>query len=368
MEFVDKVDLVSDNMDSLLQAGKKLTPEVIGLLSKISSIDVPLLEKIVIASEKIEAARRDVLLVENGLSDIRTVAAMQNQVCNVSDRRDAVGSVAGSIQNIQAVLELGPSICSVNGLEPTLKTILSMKDSIENAILMAEDIESTSLIAESLRDEIGKTEIIQKEIEDKLARVEKALASAEIAAKRADERLEYIRTITERMNNFSVVVNHTEADKRASHSYNPTNNELTLRIPRGKTGKTGTGIRGGPGKPGIPGTAVNQGKKGEPGKNGTNFAPSAIGGNIDINKYNNYPVGFSFLNLDEIPAMIYFRKSNKTGDWTEGQPFGVSNGGYSEDGRGIDIVNGINIDELTTHILRNLKRREDGSTNSNSKS
>ena len=64
--------------------------------------------------------------------------------------------------------------------------------------------------------------------------------------------------------------------------------------------------------------------------------------------------------------MIYFRKSNALGDWTEGQPFGISNGGYSEEERGIDIVNGININELTTHILANIKRREDGARHSNS--
>ncbi len=78
---------------------------------------------------------------------------------------------------------------------------------------------------------------------------------------------------------------------------------------------------------------------------------------LDKNKYNNYPTGTSFLSLDEIPTMIYFRKSNAMNDWTEGQPFGVSNGGYSDEDKGIDIVEGINIDELTTHIIKNMERR-----------
>ena len=55
--------------------------------------------------------------------------------------------------------------------------------------------------------------------------------------------------------------------------------------------------------------------------------------------------------------MIYFRKSNALDDWTEGQPFGVSNGGYIDSKEGLNIIDGLDINRLTQHIINELKKQ-----------
>jgi len=165
-----------------------------------------------------------------------------------------------------------------------------------------------------------------------------------ITEKRIDEKLKRVEEIEKVMKEFSVKVEHVGSDRSPAHGYDHGTNTLELIIPQGKTGPKGN----------------NKYDKGSPGDNGSNFKPSFCGSRIERARYAAFPIGTSYLSLDEIPTMIYFRKSNQSNDWTDGQPFGVGGSFYSDDGSGIDIIEGINIDKLTDHILSNIKRRDDG--------
>ena len=72
------------------------------------------------------------------------------------------------------------------------------------------------------------------------------------------------------------------------------------------------------------------------------------------NRYANRPVGFSFLSLDESPTMIYFRKSNALDDWTDGNPFGSSDGGYAKKSQDAERFAGMTLAELTAYIKTRL--------------
>ena len=350
MSFVEDVQELRSKSDAIIEASKVLTPDVVKAVAHIGSIDIDMLEKIVIAAEKIQESRRDVLLVENGLSSIRRVVEMQNQVQFVSDARQNIGLVAGSLDSVNEVAEDIVYIRAVSAMKPMIDETLALSTKIDAVLDMEEDIKDFLKTAERMEmvlKEMNQSRIDVSKNLDETKEFVSLCQSSEMRVRRKEVEVE---DMVRRLESFNVNVKHLDQDSTAYSRYSREANELEIGIPSGKVGEKGN----------------FKGDKGEPGNNGSSFRPSYTGSRINRARYNSYPTGTSYLSLDEIPTMIYFRKSNAINDWTEGQPFGVSNGGYSDKDKGIDIVDGINIDELTTHILRNMKRRQDGNISTDS--
>ena len=348
MDYGERMSILLENISNLTRMSERLDDGFIGkvdsLVERLNEIDTDSVEKIISAVEKIDKNRRDVLLVENGLQDIKRVVEMQNQVANVSDARDSIGLVAGKIEDIEAVAEDLTYVRASTLMEPMIKEVLNLSTKIDLVLDMEEKIDY-------FIDEIKRSRGIIENMDDLALRASNSAILAvnmvnkiNVAERRIDEKLKRVEEIEKTIKGFHATVDHLDADQEPTHVYDHDKNVLTIGIPRGKTGPRGN----------------YKGDRGEAGRDGKNYEVMHMGKISERMKYSNATMGTSFLSLDEIPTMIYFRKSNQFNDWTEGQPFGVSNGGYSDDDKGIDIIDGINIDELTTHILRNMESRKNG--------
>ncbi len=344
MSFADDVRDVGSKMKEIMEISDLLTPDVITAMKRVGSIDWDNAALLVGSYDQMNKNKDDIRRVENGLYDIKKVASMENQVNAVRNNEQNIGLVAGNLKDINASVDAMENMAVIIRMKKRMQEIVGMKPVIKECLMMKGEIELTSKIAENFRDEIAKIEELQVQASNSAMLAIDMVNKMNITEKRIDEKLKRVEEISRTIQEFQVKVVSVGSREVAKSSYNPDANRLDLYIPEGKTGPRGN----------------HKGDKGEPGKNGSNFVPSYMGSINEKGRYSNHAPGTSFLSLDEIPTMIYFRKSNALDDWTDGQPFGVSNGGYSDVDKGIDIVNGINIDELTSHILSNIKRREDG--------
>ena len=121
--------------------------------------------------------------------------------------------------------------------------------------------------------------------------------------------------------------------------YNQDKNILYLDIPRGPEGPRGN----------------YKGDPGEKGKDGKDFKIDFYGLKKDMVRYGHFRQGTSFLSLDELPTRIYFKRSNKHNDWTQGQPFGIGCREYHDIEGHVDIVDGINIKALVEAVKKELE-------------
>ena len=149
-----------------------------------------------------------------------------------------------------------------------------------------------------------------------IAEVLQADSNAQIATNKALEATTAAATAVAKSNEIkNVSVGSTitgAAGTNASVVYNPANGKFTFVVPQGAKGDRGEA-----------------------------FSVNSIGTLAQRVLYNNYMTGYSFLAVDvdvagSIIPHIYFKKSNASGDWTEGVPFGRGEKGDTGDaGNGI---------------------------------
>ena len=344
MDYGERMGLLLSNIENLTKMSTVLDSNFIekveGVSSSLAGINGEQVEKIIIASEKIEKNRRDVLLVENGLSSIRRVVEMQNQVQYVSDARQNIGLVAGSLDSIKEVAEDIVHIRAASAMKPMIDETLALSTKMDAVLDMEEDIEAFMKTAD--RMELVLAEINQNRvtIQSELETSANILNAVSLTEKRISEKLATVESMVNTLQTFRISVDHLGESDKAYNNYDHENNILTLGVPRGMTGPRGQ----------------YKGDRGEPGLNGKDFSADYKGLRRERGKYCNYPVGTSYLSLDEIPTMIYFRKSNQNDDWTDGQPFGVG-GEFYGDGD-TSIVNGINVQRLTDQVMYELDKRQ----------
>lgn len=361
MSFASDVQKIGTNLDSILAVTDVLTSDRLASIDAIRAIDFDEIQKIHLAARDIKEARRDILVAENGLHNIREVLSIQNQVKYVSDIRDQIGLVAGyrgeditKIANSLSVLELIPSMAD------DILLVLELRPKIEAVLKISEDIEEIVELNNSIQEGIRISEDLQLRTRQSEDNAKKILDEIKLREKIIDEKLQRMESLQTNLSELKVNVRHTASDSNGSSHYSGPDNVLNIEIPRGRQGQKGDSVRGerGPqGKIGIPGIATKEGKEGKPGKDGRDFAVTAFGSKREMVKYSNRVAGTSFLSLDEIPTMIYFKKSDKVGDWTEGQPFGISNGENAnivvEDAQ---KLGGYTLQEIYTHIEQAFKR------------
>jgi len=340
MGFAQDIQELRPRVEALQESMKVMTPEVLEAIVKMSSFDVEQLEKIAIASEKIHDARRDVLLVENGLSSIRRVVEMQNQVQYVSDARQNIGLVAGKIEDVVALAEYKHVMGAAVAMKPMIDETLALSIKMDAVLDMEEDIKDFIKTGKRMELVLADMNRTKYEISDFESQAREHLKNSMKIEARLINREKILDMKISQLQDFNVEVQHLAPEKEAYSIFTREKNTLSIGIPSGIQGPKGE----------------YKGERGEPGTNGKDFSADYKGMRRERGRYCNYPVGTSYLSLDEIPTMIYFRKSNANDDWTDGQPFGVGGEFYSDGDT--SIVNGINVQRLTDQVMHELDKRQ----------
>ena len=342
MTPIQKMMEAGKHVDKVLAVSDKLSDELVDAIMTISEYDIDEIMKIADAVKTIDRNSKNIMTVENGIHYIKSVLEIQNHITYVSDIRDSIGLVAGNIDTIRKVSEEIDSMRPILAMRPMIDETLSMSVKMDKVLDMEGDI-SGSIEA------VGRIESIIREVHEEKLKMYNIHDATAKKRNEVSDMLEEIKEIKDDINskidaleNLSINVKHLSHEEDGYSFYDRECNTLEIGIPSGKPGPRGK----------------YKGDKGEPGRDGKDFSPSYLGKLQERARYDNYPAGISFLSLDEIPTMIYFKKSNARGDWTEGQPFGVSNGGYVDESRGIDIVDGINVGELTRHVIARIKQEQ----------
>jgi len=353
--YGEKMQQFLGSIDEMMALKDVVTPEFMenikDVKSMLGSFDIEDAKEVSAAATVLSAYSTEIQTVQNGLPEIKRVVEMQNQVHFVSDARQNIGLVAGSIEDVKALAEYKHVMGAAVAMQPMIDEMLAMSVKMDAVLDMEEDIDT--LIKTSYRMSVVLDEV--KEVKDEaLSFLEQSkLIELRIIRKEKliDEKFKKIQGMVDDMQGFSVDVRFSEHSSPANTSYNAEENRLTLIVPAGKPGPKGDD--GEPGDRGPDGAAVHRGlpgKDGKTGKQGRDFSVNAMGPKVQLKRYANRPVGFSFLSLDESPTMIYFRQSNALDDWTDGQPFGSSDGGYAKRSQDTERFSGMTLAELTAYI------------------
>ncbi len=332
MSFADDVRKIGPKVDALLKVGDMLTPEVLEILNAVGNVDWNNIHETIEGAHKIEHAMGDVTKIANGMVDIQSVAKMETQVFALSERRKDIGLVAGNIKEIEKILDMREIMTNIIDVKNLMNDVVKIEPLLEEVLDMKGEIEATNFIAIAMHENMKKIEELQIQASNSSRMAADMLNKMNIMEKRIDEKLKRTEEAERRINGLDITVEYLAPGHTPYSRHNKQDGVLSLGIPTGKQGtkgKTGEGDRGLRGKPGVPGSTTNEGKQGMSGQNGDNFKVDIYGDRRELTRYGNRPIGTSFLALDESPAMIYFRKSNALDDWTEGQPFGISDGGLT---------------------------------------
>ena len=333
--FGEKFKRIAQHADEIIDLAERIDDKLISDINEISEYDV---DKLISAAETISSYMKTITEVHNGMSYIQRVVEMQNQVTYVSDIRDSIGLVAGNINHIKNVSEYKDRVSAVAAMKPMMDETLAMSTSMDKLFDMEEDIATVLDTAErmdAISSKIHNDMISAKKYSMKAEELYDKVSKAE---NRILKKVSEIDEKISKINNLKIIVKHLSPDEAGYSTYNEDKSILEIGIPSGKEGPRGK----------------YKGDKGEPGRDGKDFAPSYMGKLFERSRYDNYPGGISFLSLDEMPTMLYFKKSDSIGDWTEGQPFGYTEGFDKIEVGNSKRLGGYTVNELLEHIRKKM--------------
>ncbi len=352
--FASNVEKIGSNMDELMRLSGEIDnlKGVSNLLSQFNQKELNLLSA---GIDEIKYQQKNIGVVANGLGDIKNVVSIQNQVSKVSDNIDLVSQSVGSIGLMNNIIDQRSNMDYVIRNEKHYLKLISMHSDIEAAIEISKEIESVASLAEDLKKETSKIEKLKKKAEAYLAESKEVLVNVINVKKSLAKDVEFIRSAKEDMVTLDIDVNFLEYGTESHAEYILKTNTLRLYIQEGRPGIRGeAGIDG---RQGVPGSAVqkgDRGEKGDSGDTGRDLVINQMGNLSKRKKFGNRPIGFSFLALDKTPTMLYFRKSNTLDDWTDGIPFGASDGVYARNAGNTERFMGMSLAEFTTYIQNRL--------------
>ena len=323
MGFAQDVQELRPKVEAILEATQHIDDEFIEAVKSIGSIDTRMLQDAIDAIKVLDTFSGSIEAVKTGIPDIRATLEIQNQIRNVSDIRDSVGIVAGNIDKVKKVADCIDAARPILAMKPMIEDVLSLSIAMDKVMDMEYDIDRFLKTADRMEDvlkQINDSRIEIKKSEELCANM---LNEIRIAEKRIDEKRQEMVDLRNTVRDFSVDVKYLSPDSTPSHHYSPANNTLTLGIPEGKQGIPGP--IGPPGKRGRDGNAVAKGDKGDQGNEGRagkDFVINFSGNLHERKRYDSYPKSVSFLALDQDPPMLFFKKSDNVGDWTNGKEFG----------------------------------------------
>jgi len=342
MNFANGMKDVIANLDNILAVPKLLDKETMSMIERVHHMDSDLTDKNISTMNNVTANIEEIAAVSHGLSSIDKVLGIQNQIQYVSDIRDSIGLVAGNTKDVKAVAEDLEYIRASTLMEPMIKEVLDLSTKIDLVLDMEEDIKRFMVEIDLLDDKISRMQDLVVQAKDASIMSVNMVNRSNIIEKRIDEKLKRVEEIHKSISEFSIDVEHVGSSDSATSFYDKKTNTLALSIPRGIQGVKGE----------------YQGKQGMAGRDGKDFSPTVMGPKSEMPKYGNRPMGTSYLSLDELPTMIYFRKSNTPNDWTKGQPFGSTEGLMSGSAENADRLNGYTAQDLLEFIQKKIGERD----------
>ena len=346
-DFVEKVQGIGKNIDTIIDLNNKIDEIGIDKLKDISNMDIDVLSRSIASSKYIMGMKDQVTCLNDNMDKIRKVYEINEDITEVADQEDNINDIGDAIDDIEEIANNIDIIKSALSIKPMVDELVSMRELMISTLGMRADIDEFNRAVH--RQEVVLNEIndIYENVKSDMTKTSEMMHSLAILDKRVDEKVKLVSNKLDQMREFSIKVEHLKSNEKPYSAYDAEKNILELGIPQGKTGPKGN----------------YKGDKGDPGRNGKDFSPSYKGPISQRKRFDNFPAGISFLSLDEIPTMIYFKKSDALADWTEGQPFGTCNG---EDMKitieNAEKVGGYTVDQIVSFIEQKVKEMIYGRT------
>lgn len=237
------------------------------------------------------------LTIYNKLDELIAIHAKLNEIVTVYHDVKANGPkhIEAVALNLKGENTIGVVATDLQKVDSSVKLV---GQHIADVSAVAQDIDKVVAVS-AFTDEISEVALSVVPNIDELLLVND---NAVIAKNKALEATTAAATAVAKSNEIkNVSVDSTitgAAGTNASVVYNPANGKFTFVVPQGAKGDRGEA-----------------------------FSVNSIGTLAQRVLYNNYMTGYSFLAVDvdvagSIIPHIYFKKSNASGDWTEGVPFG----------------------------------------------
>jgi hypothetical protein len=198
-------------------------------------------------------------------ADIASVLAVQTDLASVVTTATNIADVKKTATNIADINTIGLKIVELNAIYTNIAGILESSTNAQTAV------DQAAISTQKASESSGSATA--------------AANSAILATTKSDE----IKAVSSQAQNLV-------AGSSATVSYNAVDGKFTFGIPQGTKGDKGD-----------------------------NFTINAVGLASDISLYDAQITGFSFLAIDT--ALIYFKVSAATGDWSLGSPFGKGDTG-----------------------------------------
>ena len=353
MGFAKDIQDLQPKIKMLMEASKKITPELVMNVNKATELDINELRAAVKMTQLLSTCGEKLEAVSNHIPEIKTVARMS----------DVLEKVESMENNIEHVLQHSTSIHKAVEMKSYVKDLLLNKEYFIKAIDMREELR----LVLKLEEKMDAILAIESRLDDKLKEMKELeiqasnssllavdmLNKINVKEKIINESMETISGYRADMVDFNIDTSYVPFGSDSFSQYDPGTNTLTLNIREGSPGVQGQ--PGNDGAVGQPGTAVHKGDKGEKGNEG------AVGKDLHIDimgslwerkKYGNRPVGTTFLALDGSVPMLYFRKSNTMNDWTDGVPFGSTKIKHADSATNAEKMMGMTLAQLKNYIIQ----------------
>lgn len=269
------------------------------------------LKEIELCAEHIEAIE----FVSKHVDEIQKVQDAANALIRINESLDEVlevqdnlDSIKSLYENLKAIQDIGDSIEGLKLLAQNIKALKAIYNDIEDLAALGENIDQLLEVYENI-DSILQAVESAKHIHEyvALARAWATQTAAPVvdslygAKYYADKASKALKTILEK---------EEELKKLAAVWFTPSVSQ------EGIISWTNNGDLKNPDPVNIKGP---KGDKGDQGERGWSYNPNYIGNTADRSKYDAEKKGASFLDIDT--GLLYFKKSDKHGDWSEGYEF-----------------------------------------------
>ncbi len=351
MSFPEEVKTLHLIRNEITKLSELLTPSVINDLRKAGNINLSGTDELITAVTTIQEASPNIKTVINGLSSIDNILKIQNQVQYVSDVRDSVGLVAGSIDEVKKVADYATTFGGVIAMKPMIDEVLALSTKMDKALDLEEKMDAILAVEARLDTKLDTIRDFSIAASNASTETKTALFEVTRKEKQIDKKLKEIRVLRKEFIDFNVNVDFVDYTKESSASYDDKTHTLILKVREGKQG-----IKGNPGSDGRVGMAGSvahegrQGLQGEPGTPGKELKIDAMGNTVERKRFGNRPIGTTFLALDGKIPMLYFRKSNTLDDWTDGIPFGSNPIKHADNATNAEKLMGMTLVQLKAYI------------------
>ncbi len=351
MSFPQEINNLHSIRNEITKLSQLLTPIVIDDLRKAGSINLSGTDELITAVTTIQEASPDIKTVINGLDSINNVLKIQNQVQYVSDIRDSVGLVAGSIDEIKKTADYATTFGGVIAMKPMIDEVLALSIKIDEVIDLEEKMDALLAVEDRLEKKLDILRELAITASNASTEAKTALYEVMDKEKQIDGKLKEIKELYKEFIDFNVDIGFVDYTKESSALYNAATHTLVLKVREGKQGIKGN--PGSDGRAGVAGSVAHEGKQGlqgEPGTPGKELKIDAMGTTAERKRYGNRPIGTTFLALDGKVPMLYFRKSNTLDDWTDGIPFGSNPIKHADNATNTEKIMGMTLAELKAYI------------------